>query len=529
MPEGVLRLVADCEKRKKDKALCAQLSAFLITASVSTCFVSPCFGAPVPTKKPGASNVGAATKPGSQPNTSTAKVAAVWEKLIDSARYASLRNDDEQAQKDLQSAIANSEALKDDKALVACLEAQAEWLESHNQLSEALPVRQKAATLAEKAFGSQSPKLAGQLAGLASYYARKGENAQAWSHTERAMDILGKTGGGGTNPLEMASCSLATGRTQITERSFGLADDSFKKALELRESKLGPNSPLVLLTLKEYAALLEQLDRKGEAKKLIERITLANATAAASTTADTKPTTAATSSKKDKFLQHVEAAKNAYTVTKNLDDCKANWKLAVEAAEPTKGTRLAYALVHLSDMYMWAKQYPESEALLKRALQVREAAGSTDSLGAARNMERLASVSMMNKNYQEAEKLLSRAAEIEQREKASNNLQAHTLLTLASACLFTKNHGKGEQVSKQLMSVAEKIPGPTGANKKQLAASTLGSIYMQTGRMNEGMRLMQEAAGAAQTMKSPEEFIKASTEEIAAIEKEFDDSEEKTF
>ncbi len=513
-------------KRRVRTSMSRTFTLILIAAAVETSIYSlenclPANAQSNPPKKPAAPQSNNA--PRSSAPASAAKPGELWGKLIDSGRSQALKNDNEKAQKELQAALANAESLKDDKAIVACLQAQAELMESQDRLEEALPLREKAAKLAEKAFGAQSPKFAEQLGGLASYYARKGENGKAWSNNERAMEILGKTGGGGTNPLEMATCSLATGRTQVTERSFGLADDSFKKALELRESKLGPNAPLVLLTCREYAGLLEQLDRKDEAKKLLERITLANATATASS-ASTQSTPA--NPTKDKFLTYIAEAKKAYAA-KNVEDAKANWKLAVEAAEKDKGSRLAYALVHLADLYMWAKQTSESEALLKRAIQVREESKSTQTLGMSRNLARLSIIYLMNKNYQEAERVLGQAVEIEQQLSPSNSLQAHTLQSYASTLMLTRNMGKAEQVCKRLIAIAEKIPGASGTSKKQIATSLLGGIYMQSGRMNEGMRIMQEVGQAAQP--SMTDLVKANTEEYEATEKEYDESEEKSF
>lgn len=497
-----------------------QYSLAFSAVALSIASINPSFAQSSPAKKPTPAAKEAHATPSPSKNTSE-----TWNKQIESGRTAVLRNDIEKARKDFQSALTNAESLKNDKAIVECLQAQAELLESQDNLADALPIRQRAAQLAEKSYGPQSPKFAEQLGGLASYYARKGENANAWSNNERAMDILGKTGGGGTNPLEMATCSLATGRIQVTERSFGLADDSFKKALDLRESKLGANAPLVLLTCKEYAALLDQLDRKEEAKKLTERITLANATATASSATPTRTTTAAPTT--DKFLTYIAEAKKAYAA-KDVDTCKANWKLAVEAAEKDKGPRLAYALVHLSDLYMMAKQTAESEALLKRAIKVREESNSTQTLGMCRNLARLGTIHLMNKNYQDAARVLEQASDIEEKLAPSPSLQAQTLQSYSSVLMLTKNFGKAEQVCKRLISLSEKLPGTIGASKKQIATSLLGGIYMQSGRMNEGMQIMKQMSSSA-VNQSPTEIVKAATDEFNNIEKEYDESEEKSF
>lgn len=508
------------DKRARRQLLIQRLplALSLSTIAFTVASIDPSSAQSASPKKPAAKEAHTA------PSSTSKSTAETWSKQLESGRSAALRNDFDKAKKDFQNALTNAETLKNDKGIVECLQAQAELLESQDNLAEALPIREKAAAIAEKAYGPQSPKFAEQLGGLASYYARKGENAKAWSNNERAMDILGKTGGGGTNPLEMATCSLATGRIQVTERSFGLADDSFKKALDLRESKLGATAPLVLLTCKEYAALLDQLDRKDEAKKLTERITVANATATANSAA---PVPSSSVPKTDKFLAYVAEAKKAYAA-KDVDTCKANWKLAVEVAEKDKGPRLAYALVHLSDLYMMDKQTAESEALLKRAIQVREETNSTQTLGMCRNLARLGTIYLMNKNYQEAARVLEQATSIEEKLSPSLSLQAQTLQSYSSVLMLTRNFGKAEQVCKRLISLSEKLPGPAGATKKQLATSVLGGIYIQSGRMNEGMQIMQQMGNSA-VNQSTTEIVKAATDEFNSIEKEYDESEEKTF
>src|SRR5262249_1689634 len=154
----------------------------------------------------------------------------------------------------------------------------------------------------------------------------------------------------------------------------------------LREGKLGANDPKVLDLCAEYAELLTKLKRSDEASKFRERITMANSLAAALPPPGQSKSTAPGT---DVFSKFVEKAR-ADDAQQNRDQALADWKLAVAEAEKRSKSdgRLSFALVHLGDEYMYKKQPDEAEALFKRALELREQAGATATLGMARNMER---------------------------------------------------------------------------------------------------------------------------------------------
>lgn len=469
-------------------------------------------------KAPAISSPAAKTEAASQ----STKLQTVWKEKLESGQTLLLKGDADAAEARLQEALAIAEKGADKRATIATLNALSECLEGRDKFADAEPLRKRALALSEQAFGGSSAEYAEQVAGYAGYLARKGEVGEARAQTERALSIAGKATG--DSSLAKAQCSIANARTLVSERTYGLADDALSSALQLRESKHGPNALVVLLTCKEYADLLEQLDRKAEARKLRDRITLATVTAGASATASVASPGKANAGK-DKFFALVEEAKKA--ADKNdSENAMANWKLAVKEAESAKrNDRLAYALLHLGDQFNAKQNNDEAEVLFKRALDLREQSPSKESLGMARNLVRLANSYTRKKNYTSAERMLNRALECEEKSGATAALKAQTMQALLASCMLTRNLSRAEQVCKALIALSESNPGPMSTMKRAMATSMLAGVYMQTGRMNEGMQMMK-GSSSAMTPASTQDYGNAMKAEFTTVEKEVDQSEE---
>ena len=426
-------------------------------------------------------------------------------------------------------ALSLAEKAKDNKALLVCLSALANCLASNRgRIADEEPLRQSALDLAQKTCGTASPQYAATLAAMSDYLARRGDIGQAEEKSEKAMAILGQSED--KFPLEMATCYQAVAERQIAVGTPGLADGSIKKALELREAKLPANDVLVLLTCRRYSELLKQLGRKDEASKLDERIALARAEAPTSTASvASSPKAAAKPDKnKDVFLKLLSDAKEA---DKSGDSAKslACWKLVVQEAEKASpaDARLPYALVHLADACAGQKQKDEASALYKRALDMREKMGATNTLGAVRNLSRMAGMVLQNKNAAEADKLYSKALAIEDQLSAPDLIQAITLQNLLSTGMMTNDNGKVEQVAKRLMTVADKLGGAFGGMQKRSALAMLGMVYMKSGRLNEGMNLMKSMPQSDRL--NNDEVTKAVKEAYATDETLVDKAEEASF
>jgi tetratricopeptide (TPR) repeat protein len=477
---------------------------------------------------PGSAATAQAPPPAKAPAAATpaqSQSGAEWQVAKNAGDAAVLRGDSSEAEEKYGIALAATEKLKDNKAVLSCLTALANCLAAQtNKMSDEEPLRQQAVALAEKTYGANSPQFATKLAELADLQARKGDTGLAEESTDKAVKIL--DGSEDKFPMEMATCYQAIGERQIATHSLGLADDSFKKALDLRSAKLPANDLLVLDTCRCYADLLTQLDRKDEAKKFQERIVLARAQApgaAKQTPADA----AKTDDSKPILAKLIGEAKAA---SKGDDQAKAVtcWKAVVETAEKSgvKDGRLPYALVHLGDAYRLQGSTEEAAALYKRAFDLSEQAGSK-SLGVVRSVNRLADIELQKKNNVEGSRLLIKALALEDDRSAPDTIIAATLNKMVSACMAVHDNANVELAAKRLIPLAEKIGGPTANMQKSMAAAMLGMVYMKSGRMSDGIQLMK-SMGHVQK-QSPEDITKAAKDAFAADNAVYDKSEEASF
>lgn len=399
------------------------------------------------------------------------------------------------------------------------------------RLSDAEPVYQKAIDTAKKMSGDKSAAYAQALADMASLYALKGDVALAWKNNDEALAIIDAAKG--ENYLEKASVNLAIARTRQTERSLGLADEFFKKALDqtMQGSNKGESketdSPLTLLVCQEYALVLEKMERKDEAKKLNERVTLAKTLSPSSTAA---PLVIDAKAGINKLIADAKKVEDAGDVDKTIEA----WKSTIASIEKAniKDERLAYSMVHLGSALIEKKSYSEAQAILKKALDIRKSCSSPQNAGMARNLRRIGDCYMLEKNWDDAKNFLVQAYEAEEAYGADDATKNTTLNKLASSCMQAKDFKKGENACRQILVLAEKSDSPAKSMKKMMATSMLAGILMQSGRMQEGMQLMQSMSGAGNmqmTQQNTQEFTAALKAEWEEVEKKSEEAELKTI
>jgi tetratricopeptide (TPR) repeat protein len=397
------------------------------------------------------------------------------------------------------------------------------------RLSDAESVYQKAIDSSKKSPGDKSAAYAQALADMASLYAIKGDVALAWKNNDEALAIVDAAKG--DNYLEKASVNLAIARTRQSERSLGLADDFFKKALDqtMQGSNKGENketdSILTLIVCQEYALVLEKMERKDEAKKLNERVTLAKTLTPSSTST---PLVIDAKVGINKLIADAKKVEDA----KDLDKTIEAWKSTIAAIEKAniKDERLAYSMVHLGSALIEKKNYAEAQAIFKKALEVRKGCSAPQNAGMARNLRRIGDCYMLEKNWDDAKNFLVLAYEAEEAYGADDATKNTTLNKLASSCLQGKDYKKGENACRQILVLAEKSDSPAKSMKKMMATSMLAGILMQSGRMQEGMQLMQNMSGNMQmNAQNTQEYTAALKAEWEEVEKKSEEAELKTI
>jgi tetratricopeptide (TPR) repeat protein len=462
-----------------------------------------------------------------QPNAAAPAAGAQIAASIKEAQIAELGGQDSLADEKYKAALKVAQDSSSNKSIaasaIAANTAMAEFLCRQNKVQEQLSFRQDAVSTAEKTFGKDSTQYAEALANLGSYYGAKGEGAESRRLVDQATAILKNDEA--AHPLELACCYLATARRQCAEGTFGLADDSYIKARQLRDSKAIKDDLLALLYCLEHARLLKKIERTGEAKQLQEKIIafLALNSTASGGVDSSKSGTKAGQSPFAKLVFQAKAAEGEQQWDKALE----LWKLAaIEVEKPGQEAKLAYALVRLGDQYRLKKEYAQAIAMYKKALDARDKAGATETLGMCRNLERLGQVYMQDQKFADAQAPLTRALEIEKKISADPAIQAPTMQYLMSMYLSHRNNSAAESMAKQLLNLPD-TAGSTIALKKQTARASLGGIYMQTGRMQEGMEIMKQMTPPSASVGA--ELTKAFQSEYVRLEKIFDADEEKSI
>lgn len=317
-----------------------------------------------------------------------------------------------------------------------------------------------------------------------------GEVGPARALVDQAISAVKENG---ADPdLLLADCLVADARIQVLERNMGLAEDSLKQSVDIRRKLLKPQDNLLIETVQEYAVLLDNMGRKGDADKLREEIAMTRAQERVAAVANARVTDSG-----DAIGAAIQLARQT-TEKGDYDAALIQWKLALAAAQRqnSSGLRAAYCLIKLGDVYLYKKDY--TQALHNMKLGV-EAVKTTnpDSTCALMAFRRIGMIESMNKNYSQAIDAFAKASDICVKSHGDPRLAATSLQQGASMCIMAKENGKGEQLCKQLLEVSDQLTGAMKSTFKMTATSLLGSIYMQTGRMGEGMALMKQISQPA--------------------------------
>lgn len=406
-----------------------------------------------------------------------------------------------------QKALAIREKGPDQVALSTAINNLALAYTKDNRDSDAEPLFKRALAIDEKAIGAGSEDVAIDLNNLAALECRAGRTGDAREHTERALAIQKQlhidTG------VQAAPTYMNLGRIQIAERNIGLAEEPFRKALELREHAAGVNHPSVARVLEEYAQLLEQLDRKPEATKMKERIyaiKLANSTPAAAAAAGSGGSARAGSAAEATLDKAIKEAQDAIYALKK-DESLALWKQAAAEAQKVgdSSPKLSFCLGKLAQCYNWSGQKADALATFKRAIELREKTFGPSDPGLAVLYEDIAPLYMTEQNYAQAQTYLQKAVDIKTNAQLPERMLIHPLQSLSSCMSLTSSPGV-EPTCKRLIAILEAQPDGRKNPAYMGAVATLGGALMKRGRLEEGMRVMQQVSSMS----------RASTEELTA-------------
>ncbi|UFZ01974.1 CHAT domain-containing protein [Bradyrhizobium ontarionense] len=242
-----------------------------------------------------------------------------------------------------------------DEALVRAAHQRGEALQQQAKLGEAGQQFRIAIEAAERAWGSNSPKLAPELSGLATVLRRAGQHAEAETLLLRALALpgLGDADLGGVH-----SDLVAVYYRQ--ERKVEAMDHALK-ALALLERTLDPNSKQLASAIADVGTLLSRNSRIAEAVTMLER---------ALAIYEKNPENST------RFAQVLVNLANNYEYSGRRDDARKLLERTVAMLEknPSLQARdqLSSSIGTLGDMSERDKRYDDAADQYKKVLAIRE-------------------------------------------------------------------------------------------------------------------------------------------------------------
>jgi CHAT domain-containing protein/tetratricopeptide (TPR) repeat protein len=312
--------------------------------------------------------------------------------------------------------------------------ATADLLQGDN--SEAEQLYKQALDIATKALGPNDPAVVTLIGNLGDVYKNEGHYRKAEAQYRLALDLAEKA----HDDLKVAL--VLNNLTQIyeDESRFTEAEDAVKRALAIRERKLGQDHPDVAASLNNLAHIDERLGQYAEADRLFQRAI-------------------------------------------------AIWEEALGPNHPL----LATSLVNLASVYADQGRLDEAEALYQRALAIREAAFGADSFPVATVLNNLAAIYESEQRFSDVESFSKRALAIVERTLGPQNPDsAKVLRKLGVAYDGEHRYAEAAAQFQRAIDILTKAFGPDNRFLSGVLISQ-GKLLEHTGRADEAEQAYSHA------------------------------------
>jgi CHAT domain-containing protein/Tfp pilus assembly protein PilF len=302
--------------------------------------------------------------------------------------------------------------------------------------NEAEPYLLRALQIRERNVGPNSPDLVPPLSNTALMYDNQGRYAEAEPLYQRVLAIQQATAGPNHPNIAITLGNLAN--LYQHEGRYDQAESAYRQALGIVEQAFGPDNPNDTFIIDNLAALYGNEGRHDEATRLLQR-SLA--------------------------IKEKAVGPNNQTVARTLDD--------------------------IADLYDSDGRFAEAEDLYKRVLAI--ALGNHDEVNAGSALNNLAAFYRARNRLAEAEPLYQRSLAIQQKTRGPNSPDVATVLANI-ATLYDRQDkpAESEQFYEHALAIDQATLGPDsdGAAADMFA---LGMLYSRLGRANEAEPLLQRA------------------------------------
>ena len=285
------------------------------------------------------------------------------------------------------------------------------------------------------------------------------------------------------------------------------AEPLLRRALAIREKVLGPDHPDTAVSLNNLALLLQAQIRYGEAEPLFRRALAIRERVLG----PDHPDTAYTLHDLAKLLWNQSRLKEAEPLL-----CRA---LAIrEQALGPDHPRTAASLDNLAALFQAQGRYGEAEPLFRRALAIREQALGPDHPDTAISLNNLALLLQAQIRYGEAEPLFRRALAI--REQALGPDHPDTAISLNDLAALLRGrgrYGEAEPLFRRALAIREQALGPDHPDTA-ISLNDLAALLRGRGRYGEAEPLLRRALAIREKVLGPDHTRTAtSLDNLAAL------------
>jgi len=419
-------------------------------------------------------------------------------------------------------------AEKNNDQVPTCLLAVSGFYHDWGKYDQAESLCQRARAIQEQAAASNTTaeaqmSLAIVWYGLAENYRSWGKFDQAESFYTRSVDLVGKVLGRDSSELARPLAGLAA--TQAARGKPDRAIALYQQAFTVSENKLPPGDPVVSSVLDDYTALLDKLNRSGEAKIVrqdyqwrtliyqsqhLQRASdLENAERLASQALELTGNFDAADPRRTK--SRVQMAE-IYRQQGKLDLAEQTYLNAIagcEKAGATNNPDLIPPVESLANFYYYTRvRYDQVALLYQRILNILQAAPVLNSTELARWQRNLADVYNLQKQGALAETFYQRA--LSTVETATNYPAGDKVQYLQALADFYQAAGKydlAEQPAKRALAIREQAlgtdPNPDAQMDVAICCDSLAHIYLAWNKpgqaelfYNRSVPLVEKVAGA---------------------------------
>jgi CHAT domain-containing protein/Tfp pilus assembly protein PilF len=354
----------------------------------------------------------------------------------------------------------------------------------HGDYARATESLERAARIAENAFGSNSPNVGLVYNSLSTAYMAQGRFADAEPFLKRAIQIRERNVG--PNSPDLVPVLTNLGQVYDNQTRYEEAEALYKRVLAIQQASVGADHPSVAISLGNLANLYQHQGRYGEAEASYQRALSIFEKAFG-------PDHPNLTFVLDNFAALYGNEERHDDAIKLMLRSLAIKEKAAGADSPVVGV----ILTNIAMLYDRDGRFADAEALYKRVLAISEKVGK-DSVNVGASLNNLAAFYRARNRLAEAEPLYQRALKIQQKAYGPNHPEI-ALVQSNLAVLYDKQgrYAEAEPLFQRSLTIDQNTAGP---DSSAIASDTyaLALLYAHMGRAAEAEPLFNRALALRQ-------------------------------